>query len=312
MLLQHYSRNTIKSVMTDNTKNEYCTREKAVLTNSWSSLEDKSLDFYACGIEDTLFVTDDITKSSALFIRSADETGKRVHIVFDMDGVVSLTIPARSNELRAFLRDPIRTTYKLLNSSLGECDSGIESIEFEKQADASTNVSLITARLLHSDARAMTGVAQRIQNSQNPFTDAMSILDANIHTQRFRDRKPLIDITEQPSTTMLSRWLDLAKVSGLIQEDELTLTKSDINKDEHTLNVKYIMIVLRKALVLLKEELAQVVCVGKRKFECPDIDELFRLKDESQRPLYDFSLPVQGFGTVPGKTTMRQVGCPIQ
>jgi hypothetical protein len=319
MLAEHYSTDKVKTAMKDKTKNEYCQSEKAMFTNNWPSMNDKKLDFYACGIETTLFVTEEITGSAALFIRSNDEKGKRVHIVFDMDGVVSDQSQAgSSNELRDFLCDPARKTYELLNSSLGEGGSGIESIEFEKGADASTNVSLITARLMHT-AEAMTGVAQRIRDSETPFTDAMSILNANAHIDLARkmiDTNSRIDITEQASTTtMLSRWLDLATASGLIQQDELKAFKT-FKSDAHDLDVKYIMIVLRR-LLSKREERVPVVCVGKRMFECTDIDELFRPKEESRRHLYDFSNYTPGFGTVTapnvtGKTTMRQVGCPIQ
>lgn len=280
-------------------------------------------------IEHSLFVTHDITKSAALFIRS-NRNGRRSHIVFDMDGVVSVASPVDSStELRAFLSDPKRATYKLRNSSFGE--EGIESIEFEKMTDSATNRSVIRARLAHSDAKEMAGLEQRIRGSETPFTDAMAILYENKHIQLVRailKSKPHTGLFEENCENQaktLMCWLDIAKVSGHITDQELEAFKADITSAQQTTgtdkldidrstNLKYIMLVLRSALS--KEETVDVVCIGKREFACADIHELLRPKDPSVLHLYDFSLPVHGFGTLSashatGRKTMLQ-GCPVQ
>jgi hypothetical protein len=242
-----------------------------------------------------------------------------------MDGVVSVASPVNSRtELHTFLSDPKRAKYKLRNSSFGE--EGIESIDFEKIAD-----SVMRARLAHSDAKEMAGLEKRISSSETPFTDAMAILYENKHIQLVQailKSKPHTGLFEENCENQgrtLMCWLDIAKVSGHITDKELEAFKAEITSAQQTTgtdkldidrstNLKYIMLVLRSAIS--KEETVDVVCIGKREFACADIHELLRPKDASVLHLYDFSLPVHGFGTLSashatGKKTMLQ-GCPVQ
>ena len=77
-------------------------------------------------------------------------------------------------------------------------------------------------------------------------------------------------------------WIVLAYLSGAITYKEYLQLKNDIEKDitlltKHDLDIKYIMIVLKKVLpngnqnYRQQQELAKVKCIGLRKFVHTDL-----------------------------------------
>jgi len=134
----------------------------------------------------------------------------------------------------------------------------------------------------------MNKIERELRNSETPFIDSINMYYQN---DCYRPRGPysngkahLSDFkkfceNEQPYTFKqggtLSCWIDLALITGVITYEEYLEFNEEIEKDrklhtKHDIIVKYIMIILKKALLTgnqhFREEQAKVKCIRKQKF----------------------------------------------
>ena len=232
-------------------------------------------------IAQTLVITEKVEESVVFLIRSKKMGLMAVNLMtplLDFNEVAE-------RDIYTFLRDPEKTSFKLdelIREDVAE--RAIESIEFRKEAivGSSPPVFLITALIVHSDAKAMEETEKRIRSSNTPFTDAITILHENepqsahpsIRTGENHIKLFKSDCETPKATPILSCWLHTAFLSGHITFSELDAFEERIQVDlaggmtELELNAKYIMIVLRK---VQREERVIVVCVASRKFASADL-----------------------------------------
>jgi hypothetical protein len=247
--------------------------------------------FSRCGIERTLFITEKADAgASALLIQS---NWKKENIVIDIDGIISGNIHPRSRVLGEFFTDPEKIRHTFFNDYEGLID--IESIEFNKTIVNS--VSVISTLILYSAETAIREIERSLRNSKNPFIDSIHMYYQNNcnrlggpHSNGIYSNVEyhILDFQELSTDELCSSddggillcWIVLAFLSDAITYKEYLQLKNDIEKDsilltKHELDIKYIMIVLKKVLPNgnqhYRQELAKAKCILQRKFVHTDL-----------------------------------------
>jgi hypothetical protein len=250
--------------------------------------------FNRCGIESTLFIREKADDGASAFLIQSPKKG---NIVIDIDGIISGNIQLRllSRQLTEFLTDPTKRQYTFFNDE-GLID--IESIELNKTIVNS--VSVISARIFYSSAEtAIREIELSLRNSKTPFIDSIHMyyqnncnrlggphsncIYSNVeeHILDFEEFSKDEELCSSDEGGILLCWIVLAYLSGAITYEEYLQLKNDIEKDsilltKHELDIKYIMIVLKKVLPngnqnYRQQELAKVKCILQRKFVHTDL-----------------------------------------
>jgi hypothetical protein len=253
--------------------------------------------FSRCGIEHTLFITEKADDGASAFLIQSLKKG---NIVIDIDGIISGNIQRRllSRQLTEFLTDPTKRQYTFFNDE-GLID--IESIELNKTIVNS--VSVISARIFYPYSLAETAIREielSLRNSKTAFIDSIHMYYQNNcnrlggphnyciynnveeHISDFEEISTDEELCSSYDGGILLCWIVLAYLSGAITYKEYLQLKNDIEKDitlltKHDLDIKYIMIVLKKVLsngnqnYRQQQELAKVKCIGLRKFVHTDL-----------------------------------------
>ena len=269
-LLRHYHQ-------TETSPDEFCELHKDM--------------FDGCRIEHTLFITEKANDgASALLIES---NWKKGNIIIDIDGIMSGNTPKFSRLIGEFLINPEHRRHTFLNDYEGLTD--IESIEFNKTIFNSMFV--ISSRIMHSAEIAIREIEKSLRNSKTPFIDSIHMYyqnnchrlggpyskgaysNAETHISDFEKLSKDEPFTSEQGGT-LSCWITLFQLTGAISYEEYLELNKDIEKDsdllnKHDIDIKYIMIILKKVLPNghqhYREELAKVKCITKRKFVHTDL-----------------------------------------
>jgi len=263
--------------------------------------------FSRCGIEHTLFITEKADDGASAFLIQSPKKG---NIVIDIDGIISGNIQLRllSRQLTEFLTDPTKRQYTFFNDYEGLTD--IDSIELNKTIVNS--VSVISARIFYSSTEIVYASAETkireiersLRNSKTPFIDSIHIYYQNNcsrlggphsnciynkleeHISDFEEISSYTKLCSSDGGGILLCWIVLAYLRRAITYQEYLQLRKDIEKDitlltENELNIKYIMIVLKKVLpngnqyyrryYRRYQELANVKCILQRKFAHTDL-----------------------------------------